>query len=740
MKARLLHLFILIFSFLISLQAQKKEFVSLQEALVSSRSLSGPKIPSNINWINDGASFSYTKNSNGNQEIWTRDPASGQETRVFTTSGLTFPDGERFRYSSFSWTRDFSYLLFQTRVEPVYRYSGNADYFVYSLAEGNMKPLVEHAFTAEISPDGKKLGYGRDGEIYTFDFASSTHKQLTFDAMENVYNGRFGWAYEEEFGLVQAWDWSPDSRYIAYWQSDEREVPLYQLTDFQGKHPEYKSIPYPKVGDPCTKIKIGVLDTETAAQRWLDLDLNGGYVPRIYWTSRPDVLAVIEMNREQNQLKLWFFNVKTGDKKLVMEEKSATWIDVYDFFSGKLHFFFFPEETEEFFWISERDGFAHIYRYNYEGKLLNQVTSGNWEVTSIEAIDVAKKTLYYTSREVSPLEVNLFSVRFDGTKKQRLTTAEGNHEVNVSTCGQYYFDSYSTCSTPPSAELKTAKGKVLDDFGGNIQVEKYLTKHVYAPCELFSFTTSDGQKLDGYLIKPIDFDSTRSYPLVLDIYGGPGSQSVYNSFENNGWHQWLAQKGYVVASVNNRGNGGYGSAFEKIVYGHLGKWETWDFAETALYLSEKSWIDRDRMAIRGHSYGGFTSAFSLLTHPEVFLVGIVTAPVTDHRLYDCIFTERYMGLLENNEEGYEETAATNYAANLKGHMLLVHSLMDDNVHPQNTFQLLRALLDNGKDVDLKIYPPGDHGVAYDFTTYMLLMQSYTDYLDRYLMDVDQGQD
>jgi len=715
--------------------AQKKEFSSLQEAVFSSRSLSGPGKPGNINWIDDGSRYSFTKIAKGEQEIWVRQPASGDEEMVFNSAGQVFPDnGEPFRYESFAWARDYKYLLFQTRMEPIYRYSGNSDYFFYSVEDKTLEPLVEYTFTAEVSPDGKKLGYGKEGEIYSYDFTTGKHTRLTFDAEENVYNGRFGWAYEEEFGMVQAWSWSPDSKYIAYWQSDERDVPLYMLTDFQGTHPEYSAIPYPKVADPCTKVKIGVVNTESADSKWLDLDLGEGYVPRIYWTSRPDVLAVVQMNREQNHLWLWFFNVQNGERKLVMEEQSDSWIDIYDFFAGKMHFFYFPEGIEEYFWISERDGNAHIYRYDYDGNLINQVTSGNWEVTGIESFDVKKKTVYYISREVAPTEVNLFSVRFDGTKKQRLTSAEGNHSVNVSTNGQYYFDSYSSCTEPGHTELKTIKGKVLDDFGGNQNVRDYLAMHAYAPKELFSFTTGDGQKLDGYLIKPIDFDSTKSYPLILDIYGGPGSQSVYNTFETNGWHQWLAQKGYVIASVNNRGNGGYGSPFEKIVYRQLGKWECNDFCETALYLAKKSWIDGERMAIRGHSYGGFTSSYTMVTHPDVFKVGIVTAPVTDQRLYDCILTERYMGLLEDNEEGYINTAVTTHAANLKGHMLLVHSLMDDNVHPQNTFQLLRALLDNGKDVDLKIYPPGDHSVAYDLNTYLLLMQSYTDYLDKYLME------
>ncbi|UCG27254.1 MAG: S9 family peptidase, partial [Bacteroidales bacterium] len=329
-------------------------------------------------------------------------------------------------------------------------------------------------------------------------------------------------------------------------------------------------------------------------------------------------------------------------------------------------------------------------------------------------------------------ERNLFRIRFDGTGKKRLTREKGSHSVDLSPNGVYFIDRYSDCNTPAQVDLKSTAGKVLKNLADNRTAMDYLEEYVYAPNELFTFETSDGQALDGYIIKPVDFDPGKVYPLVLDIYGGPGSQGVYNSFGTNGWHQYLAQEGYVIASVNNRGNGGYGSRFEKIVYRDLGNWETNDFVETAKFLADKTWIDGENMAIRGHSYGGYTSGLTMLKHPDVFKVAIVTAPVTDHKLYDCILTERYMDLLEDNPEGYENSSLITYAGNLKGHMLLVHSLMDENVHPQNTFQLVRALIDNGKDFDLKIYPPGAHGVAYSMPSYLLLMNQYTDYLDKYL--------
>lgn len=726
---------LLLFLFVPTLHAQKKRYDSFKDAIFSAGRLRGESGPSNMTWIENGDKYSFTKYENNHQEIWVCDSKSGNEELIFSSGDFTLPETDQpFRYRSHYWTKDFKVIFFQVNFKPVWRYSGNADYFYYSIETKTLEPVVKEVFTAEVSPDGKKIGYGKDGDLYLFDIDSREHIQLTSDGEANFYNGRFGWAYEEEFGLVQAWLWSADSRFIAFWQSDERNVPVYKLTDFSGLHPEYMEIPYPKVGDPIPEVKIGIIDIRKQSKLWLNIELKDGYIPRIYWTSRNNTLAVVWMNRKQNHLKLYFYNVESGDNKLVLEERSDSWIDIFDFFAGRLHHFYFPDDLEEFFWISERDNWAHIYRYDYEGELLNQVTKGEWEVIGIDAIDRKKMKLYYSSTEVSPLERHLYSIDFNGSGKKQLTLTAGNHSVNVSHNGKYYMDSYSDNKTPVQVELWTTKGKMLRKLVDNKDVLQYLEEHVYSPKELFSFETSDGQKLDGYLIKPVDFDPEKTYPVMLDIYGGPGSQSVYNSFGSNAWHQYLAQEGYVVADVNNRGNGGYGSQFEKTVYEKLGEWESHDFVETAKFLSSKPWIDGSRMAIRGHSYGGYTSSYTILKHPGVFKVALVGAPVTDHRLYDCIFTERYMGLINENLEGYEKGSVQTYAGNLEGHLLLAHSLMDENVHPQNTFQLVKALIDHGKDFDLKIYPPGAHGVAYNMTSYLLLMEQYNNYLNRYLKD------
>ncbi|SHF72241.1 dipeptidyl-peptidase-4 [Fodinibius roseus] len=715
-------------------QSLKKErYSSLKEALYSSglRSSNGPR---NVNWIDGGDRYSYMQRNEetSSMEIRAYDPATKEDMLIFNAENHTFPGADStFEYSSFQWSGDSKYLVFQSNFRPVYRRSGISDYYLYSVEEESLQLLVEDARTAELSPDGQKIGYERDGDLFVYTLETEEERRLTDSGGDYFYNGRFGWVYEEEFGLAQAWEWSPDSRYIAYWQVDEREVPIFQMTDYEGQHPDYETIPYPKVGDQNPSVRIGVVEVSSADKQWIDHP-EDGYIPRLYWTSREGQLAVVHLNRLQNHLKLFFSDVRSGSSELIMEEQSDAWIDVFDFFAGINHLFFFPDDREEFFWISDRDGWSHIYRYDYDGHLKNQVTTGDWEVTYVHAVDGEDRRIYYTSTEVSPLERHLYAVDFDGSGKQQLTRVEGTHNIHMSPNTRYFLDRYSNTTTPTQVELwETDEGK-LRTLEDNEAVREFTENHVYAPRELFAFTTSGGQQLDGYVIKPVDFDSTRSYPLLLNIYGGPGAQGVYNAWESTGWLQYLAQEGYVIVNVNNRGNGGYGKDFEKKVYKQLGKWEANDFVETARHMGAKSWVDSSRMAIRGHSYGGYMTTYTMFTHPGVFRVGIAGAPVTDWRLYDSIYTERYMGLLDENGEGYEQSSSVTHAGNLEGDLFVAHAAMDENVHLQNTMQLMTQLTSSGKDADLRIYPPGAHGVAYNSTSYLLLYETYTEYLNTHL--------
>ncbi len=728
---------ILLFCFLVQQQSfsqQKEQYTSVKEALSKSSQLSGSNGPRNVNWIDDGNRYSYMSFNSDTEsmEIRAYEPATAKDELIFNNENHTFPGSDStFEYSSFQWSKDSRHLVFQSNFRPVYRRSGISDYYLYSVEDGSLELLVKDARTAELSPDGSKIGYERDGNLFVYSLDSGEESQLTDSAEEYFYNGRFGWVYEEEFGLAQAWVWSPDSKHIAYWQTDERHVNIFKMTDYSGQHPNYEKIPYPKVGDENPKVKIGVLNVETGGHKWMEAPENG-YIPRIYWTAEENKLAIVHLNRAQNHLRLYFNDISDGTNQLVMEEQSDTWIDVFDFFAGIDHLFFFPKDSKEFFWISDRDGWSHIYRYDYQGNQKNQVTRGDWEVTYVHSVDYRNNRIYYTSTEESPLERHLYSVNFSGRNKQQHTQAEGTHDISMGSNSKFYIDRYSNISTPTQVELWSVRDGKMEVLEDNTSVTEFTKSHVYSPYELFSFTTSDGQKLDGSIIKPVDFDPDKSYPLLLNIYGGPGAQGVYNTWSSDGWSQYLAQEGYVIVNVNNRGSGGYGSEFEKVVYKQLGKWEANDFVETAKYLGEKNWVDSSQIAIRGHSYGGYMTTYTMFTHPDVFDVGVATAPVTDWRFYDTIYTERYMGLLKENNEAYQQSAPLTYAKKLKGRLLLSHSTMDENVHVQNTMQLMTELTGNGLEVDLQIFPPGAHGVAFNTASYYLLYGSYVDYLNRYL--------
>ncbi|CCG98699.1 peptidase S9B dipeptidylpeptidase IV domain protein [Fibrella aestuarina BUZ 2] len=711
-------------------QTAKTRYADLQQAIRSGSQLTGSTGPRSINWIDGGTRFSYLDRAG---TIKTLNPATQQEETVFDAAQLKFPGTDKaFAYESFQWSKDSKNLFFQTNFRPVYRRSGISDYYVYSLADKVLKLVAKDAQTAELSPDGKRVGYERGGNLFVFDFATQKETQLTGDAKPAFYNGRFGWAYEEEFGLAQAWQWSPDSKFIAFWQSDERAVPIYRLTDYRGFRETYDSLPYPRVGDRNPSVRIGAVEISNGKIAFMQVEGQQGYIPRIYWTSQEGQLAVVHLNRKQNELTLYMADTRTGAAKPIMNETSKTWVDVFDFFAGVDHLFYFPENVKEYYWVSERDGWAHLYRYDYTGKLLNQVTSGTFEVSTIQHIDPKAGKVYYTSTEASPMERQLYVIDVTGKNKRRLTTAAGRHAINMSRNGQFFIDRYSNVQTPTQVELRDVSGKLIKTLEDNARVRDFVSKNVYAPKELASFTTQDGQKIDISILKPADFDPAKKYPMVLDIYGGPGAQSVYNEWHGQAWQQYLAQQGYVVVSTNNRGSGGYGSTFEKMVYEKLGQYESLDFAETARYMASLPYIDGNRMAIRGHSYGGYMSSYTMLTHPGVFKVALVGAPVTDWRLYDSIYTERYMGLLPDNDAAYAKSAVSPYAKNLAGKMFIAHSTMDENVHVRNTFQLMNALEDAGKDADLRIYPPGAHGVAYSPTTYVLLYQQYVDYLTKNL--------
>ncbi|HEY4734532.1 MAG TPA: S9 family peptidase [Gemmatimonadaceae bacterium] len=715
---------------------EKQRFASFDEAAQASGILSGRQGPRDVNWIEGGKRFSYTDRDarTGAPVIRAYDPATGRDTLLFATAGLTFPGTTQpFSYDSFQWAQDSRHLVFQSNFQPIFRRSGISDFYIYSLADRSLQVATKGARTGELSPNGAMLGFERGGDMYVTTLSNHQEKRLTRDSAEHVFNGHFDWVYEEEFGMAQAWKWSPDSRYIAYWQLNDAAEPEVQISDYSGLHQDWEQLRIPQVGDTNATVRIGVVNVASGQNTWLDTGERGEfYIPRIYWTSRPDTIAVITLNRPQNEMKLFFFDVRTGGRRQVMSETSKTWLDVYDFYAGVDDMMTFPADSHEFFWLSDRDGYQHLYRYDYSGKLVNQVTHGNWSVTRVEGSDAKGQTIYYTSTEASPLQRQLYSIRFDGTGERRVTTAEGTHRINMAPTATFFIDRYSSLKQPAQVEIWSTPGQKLRTLEDNAATSRWLSTHAYSTPEIFSFTTADGARIDGSIVKPVPFDPNKRYPVLFDIYGGPGSQQVYDQFAPSGWTQWLAQEGYIIVGLNNRGTNNYGRDFMKVVYKQLGKYEAMDFAEAARYLSKQSYVDPKRIAIMGTSYGGYSTVYTMEMYPELFPVGVANSAVGDWRLYDTIYTERYMGLLGDNLKGYVESAPIEQAPKMRGNLLVIHSMMDDNVHPQNTMQLLTALTNAGRDAEVRIYPPGHHGAAYNGASFRLIRQATDAFLARYL--------
>ena len=717
---------------------QMSSYESLREAIFSESRLIGRDGPEQIRWLPGGYQFSYRAFNVQEQQyqINVYDVETNTSQVAISSNAFIHPEKRQpIPFSDYHWSSDVRYVLIESNFRPIFRHSGIFDSYLYDVRTQNTIKISTDVGSAMLSPDANYVGFERDYELFVYDIAQQTETQLTSSSSENIRNGRFSWVYEEEFMISKAWRWSPDSRHIAFWQENSSEVPLFALNDFSGLRQEFQYIPYPRVGDPNPEVQIGVINIETEQKIWLPPALEEEhYIPRIYWTSQANTLAVLILNRRQNGLRLFFYDVTNGDFQEIINENNNSWIDVFDFDENVEDFFLFPDHQEYFFMLSDRDGHRHIYKYDYSGNLVNQVTTGSWDVTELLAYDDKEDRLFYLSTQVSPLERHLYQISSDGRYRTQLTRNSGIHSINLSPNASVYIDQYSNPDTPTQVELWEVNGDRLAVLEANYGVSDFLSRTDYSPREFFSFTTNQGITLDGLLIKPPDFNPNQSYPLLLDVYGGPGSQSVQNIFETRGFYQYLAQQGFIIAAVNYRGSGGYGKSFMKQVYGKLGILEAQDFAETAIYLSKRPYIDAQRMGIRGHSYGGYMVALTMSLYPGLFSAGIAAAPVTDWKLYDTIYTERFMGLADDNPSGYTNSSVLSHAHKHEGNLLLVHSAMDENVHLDHTMQLITTLTDAGIDAEIRIYPKGAHAVSYSQTSFLLLMDVYLDFLKRNLLD------
>lgn len=554
----------------------------------------------------------------------------------------------------------------------------------------------------KLSPDGKRVLYRWKSDLYVVELATRQVRQLTSNGTPTLLNGQLDWVYPEELDIGTATWWSPTSNQIAYFQFDVSREFVYPQTDLLSERAISEPERYPQSGTPNARVRLGVVPAEGGQTRWMDLgETSNTLLARVAWLPDGSEIAVERMSRIQDKLELLFCNPNTGAVHPILHEESKTWINIEDNL-------YLLKSRPEFLWTSERSGFRHIYRYSNGGELLGQLTSGDWQINSISAVSEEKQCVYYTSTEASPLESQLYSVAFTGGERTRLTSEDGTHLIHANNDGAYFVDSFSSLNRPPETTLRNAAGEQLAVL--RPADLKVLNDYDVLPGEIIQVKAPDAI-LYARLIKPAEFQPNTKYPAIVYVYGGPQVQMVRNVWYGLGWEQVLAHRGYVVWQLDNRGSAGRGHVFEEPLYRELGKQEIADQRLGVERLIQMGFVDPNRIGITGWSYGGYMTIRSLLFAPDVFKVGVAGAPVTDWHNYDTIYTERYMGLPEENKKGYDASSNVQNASRLQGRLLIVHNFEDDNVLFQNTMQIINALEKAGKQYFVQIYPQKTHGVS-----------------------------
>jgi dipeptidyl-peptidase-4 len=663
-------------------------------------------------WMAGGQRYSFIADTNGVSSLVAEDAQTGTRTILVDGRALV-PAGQSkpIDIEDYAWSGDEKKVLIFTNSQPVWRQNTKGQFYVFDLASRKLTPVSTapgwQQF-AKLSPDGTKVGFVRDNDLWVTDLATGRETRLTSDGSETIINGTFDWVYEEELDLRDGWRWSPDGQRIAFWRIDDAPVkPFYWMRDTGNQYSQPIELRYPKAGAPNPTAKVGVVEIAGGRTTWIDTGNDSSvYLARMQWAASPTELLVQRMNRHQNRIDVLLADARTGSARTLFTETDSAWVDVGDdpqFIRG----------GRQFLWASERDGYNHLYLYNRDGTVARQLTRGPWEVSQVFGIDEKNGWVYFSATEQGPQQRHLYRVRLDGSGFQRLTREPGTHFVELSPETPYYLDTWSRAGSPPVISLHRTDGTPVRTLVDNARVRQRLGALAMRQPEMFSFRTSDGVELNGTMIKPADFDSTKKYPVLMYVYGGPGSQQVVDSWGGSRYlyHQMLAQRGYIIVTVDNRGTGGRGRDFEKQTYLNLGTREALDQIEAARWLARQSYVDPQRLGIWGWSYGGYMTAFTLEQPGSPFKAGVAVAPVADWGLYDSIYTERFMRTPQENPEGYARSSAVRNAAGLHSKLLLVHGTGDDNVHFQNSVQLVDALQAAGKQFQFMMYPDRNHGIA-----------------------------
>lgn len=629
--------------------------------------------------------------------------ANAQERKVLFDSNQL---PESLKISAYTFSKDEQKIILETLSDPIYRRSKQAVYWIYNLNTKELMKLSEEKVQEPLfSPDGTKVAYVFRRNLFIKNLIDKSVAQLTYDGDYQTLNGITDWVYEEEFGFVRAFDWSPNSKQLVFMRFDESNVPLFSM-DVYGNdtYPFPYMFRYPKAGEQNATIDLFVYDLDGASQEQVLFNEEAYYIPRMKFAGGDHSLIIQTLNRHQNDLKLWRWDTQKKTLQLLLREQDDAYVSIND----DLKFL----EDDSFLWTSERDGYKHIYHYDKNGKLLNQVTQGNWEVTSLYTYNSQRKEIYFQSVEGSSTERGIYAIKLSGKGKRTLQPTQGTNGATFSSNGIYYIHSYSDEQTPPVYTLyETRKNNPIRELLENKTLVEKLSSFGFSDKE-FSTIEINGNELNMWMIKPADFDPSKKYPLMMFQYSGPGSQQVANRWADSRtlWHKALANQGYIIACVDGRGTGFKGANFKKSTYLNLVKYETLDQIAAAKSLGAMPYVDADRIGIWGWSFGGHMATHCLLTGNEVFSLAIAVAPVTNWRFYDTIYTERFMRTPQENPEGYDLNSPLNYADQLKGKYLIIHGSGDDNVHVQNTMRMVDELIQADKQFEWMVYPDKNHGI------------------------------
>ena len=663
-----------------------------------------------LNSMNNGEFYTQIKNSEEGQEIIKYSFKNGERiVRIFKSSDFKIK-----RINSYSLSDDDRLMLLATETESIYRYSRKAIYYVFNIQNNKLKKLSENKIRyPTFSPDGSKVAYVYENNLFIKDITNGKETQITNDGKKNqIINGASDWVYEEEFKLVKGFEWSSDSRTIAYYKFDESHVKEFSMDKFNGSlYPSQEVFKYPKAGEANSTVNILLYSLDSKEKTLIYTEEDYEYIPRIKWSKDPHILTMIGLNRHQNKLDFILVNSKDGSNNILFSEEDKYYIDIND------NLTFLPNNF--FIWTSEKKGYNHIFLKGLDGSE-EQITSGSWEVTSFKGLDSDKMQIFFTSTEDGSINRSLYVLDLETGKRKKLSTQIGTNSAKFSKGLKYYINTFSDADTPPIFTLHKADGTLIKTIEDNTEFKNKLRDYDLSKKEFLTIYT-DNADLNAWIIKPPNFDKNKKYPLFMFLYGGPGSQKVLNKYGSSNfyWYQMLAQKGYVVACVDNRGTGGKGSEFKKMTYKELGKYETIDQIDAAKHFGNLEYIDKERIGIQGWSYGGYMSSLAITKGAETFKLAVAIAPVTNWRYYDNIYTERYMQTPQENASGYDDNSPINHVEKLKGKYLLVHGTADDNVHVQNTYEMTSALVRANKQFDLFVYPDKNHGIYGKNTRYHL---------------------